>query len=176
MGVDIHVRVTKYDEKTNLYREISLFVKRRPEEKYHPGTPDFVRVDPYSGRNYEMFEGMKDGDDTDGFGFFPWTGIKLNSYEEDFRNEIKEKMSSCGYYDFYEISLIEMENYLLKHPTVVDYDSELWAICDTVPNPKPMKENPIKDLYDDIHNYIYFAEDGWVNSFSDYKIVFYFDC
>ena len=175
MGIDIHVRVTKYNKEKNIYEEIALFRKvNRPERSFDKNYP-FETVSIYDGRDYEMFDGMKDGDDIDGYGYFPWTDIKLNSYEENFRNEIKEKMENkdkYGYFDFYEISLPLMKLYTNEHPKVVDYNYEYDDEKDKV-----MKVNPIVNLYDKILSYIDFAdEDFFLATLDDYKVVFYFDC
>ena len=170
MGVDITVRVFKYDDKENHYKELKLY---RPGVEYHYtekgekiiDNPDFERVPVYDGRNSEMFDGMKDGDSVDGYGYFPSSSIKLNALEESAREEIEKKMNTAGYYDFSEINLAEMRVYLLEHPTVVEKGY------------KPQKENPIQDLFKSICAFCSFA-DNWDWSFaplSAYKVVYYFN-
>lgn len=172
MGVDIHIRLLKYDENTNLYKEIALYRKSSLHEKYPEDYPEMVKVPVYDGRDYEMFDGMKDGDDSDGYGYFPWTGMKLNSYEEAFRNEMIEKQKTeLGYFDFYEIPLAEMRVYVLENPKVVDYDVEYID-----EEHKAYKDNPIASLYSKIISYLSFAEPWGMEYLSDYKVVFYFDC
>lgn len=174
MGRDIHIRVTKYDENDNLYHEIALFRTPTQYEKKYNKSDELIKASPYSGRHSEMFDGMIHGDEIDGYGIFPWCGVKWNSYEENFRNEIKEKTDITGYYDFHEISLAEMKAYVLEHPFVVDYDAdeEEWD-----PKNKPLKPNPIGELFKNIMQYVNFCEDLWITgSLTDYKVVFYFDC
>jgi len=179
MGCDIHVRASKLNKETNLYEELILW---RPGVEYHYAhndatgemekivdNPDFEKVYIYNGRNYEMFDGMKDGTEEDGYGNFPHFPIVLNSLEPAFRENIKEYMEATGFFDFWEISLAEMKLYLLEHPKVLDYynceeDEDVW------------KDNPIKDLFQDICNYINYADKEWDwTPLSQYKIIIYFD-
>ena len=175
MGMDLTVRILKYNEETNFYEELKLF---RQANKYdYSSDSGLVKVEVYPGRNSEMFEGMRDGDRIDGYGYFPWTRIKLNSLEPELRKEIEELQNTEGYFDFKEISFAEMELYLLTHPTVVDYDSDKWDDWKNT-DPKPQMENPIKsNIYERILSYISLAENCYMDftSFSDYKIIFYFD-
>lgn len=164
MGRDIHVRILKYNTYTNFYEEIALY-KYKNEE--------YSKVDPYDCRNYEMFDGMTDGDDKDGYGNFPWSSVKLNSYCNDFRNEINEKMRTSGYYDFHEMSLSALESYVIKHPFVTDYDVDDEEF--DYKNP-PKKENPIRFLFENIVSYISFIDYLDIEGYDSYKIVFYFDC
>ena len=189
MGMDIHVRLTRYDEKTNFYKELKLY---KPGEEYHYDekgnkiidNPDFEVIHIFDGRNSEMFDGMKEGDENDGYGHFPWVPIKLNSLEPELRKDIEDKMGKeskehTGYFDFYEISLADMLIYLAKHKKVADYDAseKAWDKYFAEEGPKPEKTNPIQDLYREICNYAAFA-DGWEWDFqplSTYKVLFYFD-
>lgn len=179
MGCDMFVRVLKYDEKSNYYTELQLF---KPGETYHytekgekiVDDPDYEKVSVYSGRDTEMFDGMKDGDNVDGYGYFPWSACKVNSYDPVFKKEIEKKQGTQGYYDFYEINLAEMKAYVLEHPTVVDYDVEWDDKKEGFE--KPQKDNPITELYERICSFISFADWMWnYNSLSDYKVVFYFN-
>lgn len=183
MGVDIHIRVTKYNEKTNLYEELVLYMRG---EEYHYDNegnkvidnPDFKRIPVYEGRNSEMFEGMLHGDEKDGYGDFPSFVIAFNSLEPKLRADIEEKKKIAGYYDFYELTLADMAFYLTKHGLVTDYNAD-WDDYETGKAPKPLKVNPIKYLFDDICKYIEFAEGGWSNYYNElsrYKIIYYFDC
>ena len=109
MGCDIHLRLTKYDDKENVYKELVLY---KPGESYHYedgkkviDNPDFQKVYIFDGcRNSEMFDGMKDGDEVDGYGIFPISPIKINSLEKELRADIEKKQNSEGYFDFYEIN------------------------------------------------------------------------
>lgn len=182
MGMDIHVRVAKYNVETNLYEELQLFRKRKPNEKeydYKTGEPlpwnDFKEIHIWLGRDYEMFDGMRDGTKEDGYGYFPWTSINFASLESSFAEKIKKKMSCEGMFDFKEITLADMYNYLYNHPTVVDYNIEREE--DWKPgNPEPQKENPIKYVMEEIKSFISIADEDfdWM-PWSYYKIIFYFD-
>ncbi len=181
MGVDIHIKLIRYDEETNFYKELALY---HPGIEYHYDeegnkiidNPDFTKVRIYDRRNPEMFDGMTNGDEVDGYGIFPHTSIKLNSLEPKLKEEIEKDIKSIGYYDFFEANLSDIRYYLINHPTVVDYDdNEKWATWKEG-QPKPQKTNPIKYLYNDICNYAKFADENWdFNPMSVYKIIFYFD-
>lgn len=184
MGKDIHIRIAKYNDKTNKYEELCLYRPRHSYEQFYyddegnkTEVPDpYIRASCYSGRNYEMFDGMKDGNENDGYGDFPWYPVRLNSLEDSFKADIEEKMNKGYYYDFYEISLPEIAYYLEKHPKVADYDAEDkdWDKYWDGKGPKPEKTNPIQHLYDNIFYYIEFA-DFCVYNLNDYKVIFYFD-
>ena len=182
MGTDIHVRVAKYHPETNLFHELELFRKRKPDEKEYdwktgeelPWT-EYKKVYIELGRDYEMFDGMKHGDEQDGFGYFPWTSIAEASLEPSLKEEITKFKNTDGYFDFYEINLADMKNYLHSHPTVVDYESEEWDNWETG-KPKPLKDNPIKRLMEIVRGYIFNTEDTLYDPDSYYKIIFFFDC
>lgn len=188
MSVDIHVRVFKYEKDENLYKELKLYRKRSLDEKYEYDYKTGKRIEITSplkeiyidlGRNYDMFDGMKHGDKEDGYGYFPWVPIALNSLEPEAAEELKELISSECVFDFSEISLADMKNYIHDHPFVTDYDvnEEKWDEYEKL-GLKPTKTNPIKYVIAEIENFINFADpDAWLNyPLSYYKIIFYFDC
>ena len=176
MGKDIHIHLVKRNRETNLYEELILY---KPGEDYYYdefgdkiiNNPDFKKIPIYDERNYEMFEGMIDGDKVDGYGNFPHAPIDFNSLEPKFKKEIKDIVNTTGYFDFYETNLADMKLYLNEHPIVVDYDGE-WE-----EGVKSQKTNPIKYLYNDICSYGRFADNlDWnFEPLSSYKIIFYFD-
>ena len=184
MGRDIHVRVALYNEETNKYEELKLFRKRNKYEKYKYDekgnkieiTNPLIQASIYNGRNSEMFDGMKDGDETDGYNEFPWTYIKMNSLEDELKEDIEKKMNITGYFDFYEITLADMALYLEENPTVTDYDSDIWDDW-KAGDSRPQKTNPIKHLYQEICDYAKIAD--WLSwesvPLSAYKVIFYFD-
>lgn len=170
MGTDIHIRIAKYNKETNLFEEVELFRKATSKEiDWKKDTNGFMKIYLNAGRDYEMFEGMKDGDEIDGYGYFPWTPINYLSLEPSFAERIKEKVNSFGYYDFYEINLCEFNLYLKNHPKVINYDADR-------DEEDPWKENPLKSLFDDIESYLFIADYtySWTPS-SYYKVIFYFD-
>ena len=184
MGIDIHVKIVKYNTEDNYYHELSLYRLRDPDEKIEynaDGEPvntasPFIRISPYDCRDYEMFEGMNSESSSEGYGIFPSTTIALGSLEPELRAEMIKEMEEIGVYGFQEISFADLENYLHTHPTVVDFDAEEgenWKGGD----PKPQKENPIKELFESCINYTTFAEKYvWISApYSYYKILFWFD-
>lgn len=183
MGEDIHVRVVKYNTSTNLYEELQLFRKRKPNEyDYNPLNgeklpwTEFKEIHIDLGRDYEMMDGMKDGDEKDGYGYFPWTSINFASLESSFAEKIKKEMDIDGTYGFHEISLADAHNYLYSHPVVTDYEADEWNGWNPG-DPVPKKENPIKEAIEEIEKFISIADsDSYnYNPYSYYKVIFYFD-
>lgn len=183
MGKDIHIIVTKYNKDTRFYHEVELFRKRKENEfdyncetgEHLPWT-EYKKIDIDVGRNSEMFEGMKSGDG--GYGVFPWIDIDFSSLEPTLAEELKKYHDKTRYscFDFHEINLADMKNYVYTHPLVTDYDSDEWDNWEPGKE-RPAKPNPIGGMVEDIENYIYFFEDGWrFEPDSYYKILFYFDC
>ena len=163
MGVDIHLKICKYDPADNLWHELKLYRKDKDE---------FKKVYLYEGRNSEMFAAMQN-EEQDSYGHFPFASIPLLSLDEELRAEIEEAKEYC--YGFAEVLLSDIEYYLKDHPTVVDYDGdwEDWKRGD----PKPEKTNPIKYLFDSCCSYGEFAE-GWsfgIDPLSRYKLLYWFD-
>jgi len=167
MGVDIHIKLFKYNEKENIFEKITLY-------RWDKKTGKYQEADVFPGRDSEMFNGMTVGDDIDGYGYFPSSPICLNSLFELDKKEIEEDMKTMGYYDFNEINLAEMALYCDRHKKVVDYNAE-WN--DEDPNfIKPTKDNPICSLFEQICQYLSFADDYWdFKPLSYYKVIFYFD-
>lgn len=164
MGVDIHLALCKYDETDNLYHELSLYTKGK--EKYH-------KTPVWTGRNSEMF-GIMSNEEEDMAGLFPSTSIALASLDEELRDKIKKEGEYC--YGFSEVTLADIQYYLKDHPTVVDYDAD-WGDNWKPGDPRPMKENPVKFIYDNCLYYAEFAE-GWLfgfTPFSRYKLLYWFD-
>ena len=167
MGADLHVRILKYNPKTRFYDELKLF-RLDEEDKNVYNT---VYID--AGRDSEMFDGMTDGEAGDNdYDVFPLFSIRIESYEENFKNEIETYQSTFGYYNFYEINLSDYKSYLLEHPTVIDYGKN----CDVEVEKMPRKENPLGALFKKIVQYAAFAdEDSWITPLSEYKVIFFFD-
>ena len=184
MGVDIHVHICKYNPEDNFYHELSLYRLRGEDEKYDyydeggnpiPAEDRYKRISPYNGHNSEMFDGMRNGNKENGYGYFPAYSIPLNSLEPKLREEIKKKIETFGFYDFCEVSFSDFKNYLIEHPTVVDYDSDEWDTWEST-KPQPKKENPLKYLFECCLTYTNFAERfGMSEPYSRYKILFWFD-
>ena len=177
MGQDIHIKVAKYNRKTNLYEQVKIYRKLTPDDyPYEDDENGFREICIGGGnRDYEAWDGMKDGDDNSGYGYFPWTSINYLSLEPSFAERIKKDEKLDGTFDFYEINLSEFKLYLKEHPEVTDYDAywpEDWQHGDLVPK----KENPIKYIFDDVESYLSVADKdyGW-NPSSYYKVIFYFD-
>lgn len=166
MGVDIHLRLCKYDPADNLWHELKLYRKEKDKNEYK-------KVYLYEGRNSEMFGAMLN-EEEDSYGHFPSASIPLLSLDEELRKEIEEDRKYC--YGFHEVLLSDMEHYLYNHPTVIDYDDGDWEDW-KAGDPKPKKTNPIKYLFDSCCAYGEFAE-GWsfgIDPYSRYKLLYWFD-
>ena len=157
MGVDIHLKLCKYDSMDNLWHELKLYRKDKEKNEYK-------KIYLYEGRNSEMFAAMQN-EEEDNYGHFPCADIPLLSLDEELRKEIKEDKKYC--YGFNEILLSDLKYYLKDHPTIVDYDDPDMST----------RINPIKYLYDSCCSYAEFAE-GWsfgINPYSRYKLLYWFD-
>lgn len=173
MGQDIHIEVTKYNKKTNLYEPIKLYRKIKPNETpYETDENGFREVYIDVGRDYETWNEMKDGGENDGYGIFPWESISYLSLDPVLAEDLSKLEATQGYFDFYEINFSDFKLYLNEHPSVVDYDYDNLDYN----GPKPQKENPIKYIFEAIRSYISVAdgEYKWTPD-SHYKIIFYFD-
>lgn len=174
MGKDIHIEIVKYNKATNFYEPIKLYREVKPNEtSYDTDKNGFREVWIDVGRDYEAWEGMKDGSNEDGYGFFPWDSINYRSLDPTFAEKIKNEATN-GCFDFYEINLSDFKLYLNEHPTVVDYNVD-WDSLEN-DDSKPRKENPIKYIFEAVESYISVADwnYNWTSS-SYYKVIFYFD-
>ena len=165
MGVDIHVRLIKYDPSDNLWHELKLYRKEKEEYK---------KVPLFEGRNSELFGIITNEENEDDFGIFPCADIPLLSLDEELRKDIDSHREWC--YDFKEVLLSDMKYYVEKYPTIPDYDVD-WGNDWKYGDPKPQKDNPVKWFYDDCISYASFAE-GWhfgIDPYSRYKLLYWFD-
>lgn len=167
MGVDIHLRLCKYDPADNLWHELKLYRKEKEKDEYK-------KVYILEGRDSEMFSAMLN-EEKDNYGLFPCANIPVLSLDEELVNELREAEKYC--YGFREILLSDMKYYLKDHPTVVDYEED-WSDWKPKPgDPKSKKINPIKYLFDSCCSYGEFAE-GWsfgIDPLSRYKLLYWFD-
>ncbi len=180
MGKDIHIKICKYNIETNLFEKVSLFRLRGEYEQHDydaegksiPVTSPYIEVPVYDGRDSELFEILSAVTLDDDFGYFPSAPISISSLAPDLAKEVREKEKTLGYFDFREINLADMYNYLKDNPTVPDWDN--WDEKEDSCKPK---ENPVSDLFKDICEYIkftdYFRE---LAILSRYKIIYWFDC
>lgn len=171
MGVDIHFYITKYNTETNFFEEIKLYTRNKAGE--------YKKVPIFYGRNYDMFDILTNKIIVDNV-TFPNMPIAYNSLEENIREKIKsfhsEEGEFTGCYDFFEVNLADLKNYLNTCPTMINYDYN--SDEEESEDNKPYKSNVVKFLYDDIINYIKFA-DEFAFEFSPesyYKILYFFDC
>ena len=169
MGVDIHFYITKYNKEKNIFEEIALYTAEAGKYK---------KVPVFIGRNYEMFDILRNKTIIDKIDF-PSAPIVCNSLEEELKNTIKkyigDKEDFTSFYSFLEVNLADLKNYVNTCPTMVnlDYDSEE----EETENNKKYKTNPVKFLYDEIINYINFADFSFdFTPYSYYKILYFFDC
>lgn len=163
MGVDIHLRICKYDPKDNLWHKITLYQKEKD---------GYEEVYIYPGRNSEMFAAMQN-EEEDNYGEFPCDNISMLSLDEEMKKEIEKIEKWC--YGFKEILLSDLKYYLKDHPVVKDYD-KFWEE-EEEEKEIPTKFNPIEHIYNLCCSYIEIAD--WtfdVTPLSKYKILYWFDC
>lgn len=179
MSTSMITRVCKYNEKDNLFHELALYrIRNKSWEQYEydeegnsvKAKDPYLRVSPFEGTNSEMFDGMKHGNNIDGYGSFPMHYLRFGSLESSFAADIQRDIKG-GCYDVNEINLAEFKNYCEKHPTVVDYDKE----NEEGENPY-RKKNPLVSLYENVCAYCSFVDDidFDIDPISDYKVIFYF--
>lgn len=175
MGVDIHVKLYKYNKDSNLFNEITLF-KRSETDASMWGVKkgDMIKVSVFNGRNHELFNILQNKMDYNSVDF-PCDNININSYDENEKEDLHNILNEKFYFNYSEVSLADMKIYCLQEPKVVDYDAE-WGEDWKQGDPEPMKDNPVIGFFDDIVQYIYFADEDFAfNPLSYYKVVYYFD-
>lgn len=174
MSTNMVTRVCKYNEKDNLFHEIALYKLRNKDcEQYEYDEEGkaikvedpYIKISPFEDCNSEMFDGMKRGNEVDGYGTFPMHHIRYGSLEPSFADSILKDIKD-GCFDANEINLAVFKNYCTDHPLVVDYERE----------EESKKKNPLVELYEDICTYCSFIDniDFYFDPLSDYKVIFYF--
>lgn len=163
MGEDIHIKVVKFNHEDRYFHELKLF--------RIDGEGNYVPAWIYSGRHYEMFSAMQNGEQHN-YGFFPYRDLRCSSLDPELQKELSEIMNDAGNYSFSEILLSEFANYIKDHEKIWDYDED-WGEDG---NDVKYKENPLCSLYKAIYNYIDFSEEYGIDwDFTDYKVIYWFD-
>ena len=156
MGVDIHVRVLKYEDS-----------EWKPVWLYKNVDGVFKRIPPYDTRWSELFEILAgEGQYED----IPTECLNEKDLPEETLKAYQDEKDWC--YGFTEVNLADLQNYVLRHPLVKDYDVE-WEDGE----PVPLKDNPVKEFIEQIMNYIRFEDEYFLfsHSCSKIKIIFWFD-
>ena len=158
MGRDIHVRIIKKDRETGKWNQIKL---------YHKEKKKFKVVDIYPFRNYELFDILNENEDEK----YHANKICTPDLPIALKQEIEKLKNIAGYYGFKEINLADLKLYLYNNPKVRDYDYD-------TEDPKSFKDNPVKYFIERIEQYLDFSDPYWDmdNSFSNIKIIYWFDC
>ena len=150
MGKDIHVAIAIRNNETGYYDKVEIFNKKGDKYLY---------INPYDARNHELFELLEED--------IPWNQLHTTFLEPSFAKEIQEIQNTMGYFNFREINLADLKNYLMLNPTVSDYDDD-----DT--EELTYKTNPVKFFIEQIEYYIEFA--GYEFYYpSDIYILYWFD-
>ena len=106
MGVDIHFYITKYNKEKNIFEEIAL---------YTAGAGKYKKVPVFIGRNYDMFDILRNKIIIDNIEF-PYADIAYNSLEEKLKNTIEGYIGKegefTGCYDFSEVNLADLKDYV----------------------------------------------------------------
>ena len=100
----------------------------------------------------------------------PSSAIDFSSLESNFSKDIKYAEEEIGCYGFKEINLADLKIYCTSHPIEMAYD-------DNTGEEVPI-ENPLCDFLKAVERYIDVCELGnpSYSHWSDYKIIYYFDC
>lgn len=150
MGKDIHVAIAIRNDEAGYYDKVEIFNKK--EDKY-------LYINPYDTRNHELFELLEED--------IPWNQLHTTFLEPSFAKEIQEIQNTMGYFNFREINLADLKNYLILNPTVSDDD-------DDGDDELTYKTNPVKFFIEQIEYYIEFA--GYEYYYpSDVYILYWFD-
>lgn len=149
MGKDIHVVIAMRNTEIGHYDKVEIFNKKKDE---------YVSISPYNIRNHELFELLE----TD----IPWNKLHTTFLEPSFAKEIQEIKNTIGYFNFKEINLADLRNYLMCNPTVLDYDNNGDEIIE--------KTSPLKFFIERIEYYIEFAGYEYYHP-SDIYILYWFD-
>ncbi len=157
MGVDIHVRIVKFDKENEKFKEIKTYHRTKDGK--------FEMTDPYPGRNSELFDYLSGREDEN----FPSYPLSCACLPKELISEIKNYKECVGYYSFCEANLADIHLYLKNYPKVLDYDAE-WEN-----NKKVYKDNPVKAFIERIESYIDIADEWWYEPLSAYKILYWFD-
>ena len=149
MGKDIHVAIAIRNDEAGYYDKVEIFNKK--EDKY-------LYINPYDTRNHELFELLEED--------IPWNQLHTTFLEPSFAKEIQEIQNTMGYFNFREINLADLKNYLMLNPTVFDDDDDDDELT--------YKTNPVKFFIEQIEYYIEFA--GYKYYYpSDVYILYWFD-
>lgn len=153
MGKDIHVAIAIRNDEAGYYDKVEIFNKK--ENKY-------LYINPYDTRNHELFELLEED--------IPWNQLHTTFLEPSFAKEIQKIQNTMGYFNFREINLADLKNYLMLNPTVPDYDNDDNDDTEEL----TYKTNPIKFFIEQIEYYIKFA--GYEYYYpSDIYILYWFD-
>ena len=160
MGVDIHVKITKYNEKTGIWEQINLYQK---DEK-----GNFSSVSPYPFRNSELFGILSDEHDD----HFPiHTLTTWTNYDKETQEEFELAHEDFGYYGWGWFNLAEVDLYLQKHPKVRDWDYEEDDFEEN-----GWKNNPVKYFIDLITAYLDLADPYWDwDGHSNIRVILWYD-
>lgn len=148
MGRDIHVRLVGWDEINEKWNEIKFYKKVKN---------DFIPVDFYPYRNYELFEELNN---------IPWTSINKKNLPPTIAKELEEAEKILGYYNFREVNLADLKIYYLNHQKIEEEDVEGVIF----------KDNPIKDFIERIESILDIYDFDLYEKYSLVRIIFFFDC
>ena len=168
MGVDIHMYF-QYRKSEGEFEELALYV---------PNKDGFKRIPVIGGRPKEMMDILDgDGDYVPAFSAIDVKKMAPSIYAR-YIKAFPEDKKFTGCYDPHMLNAAMLQNYLLEHPTVIDYDAN-WT--DEMINGealKPTKQNPLFYLFQQLNFYMEAYGLNWDNDsvYSDIYLVYWFDC
>ena len=164
MGMDITVKILKWNRDLNIWEQVKLYTKEGNE---------FYIIDPYPFRNSELFSFLNDTTTNTLYQEeynVPTMPIQINTLPEDLKEEIFKKEKDC-FFGFKEINLSDLKLYLSYAPKI-----KYW---DDFSGKDVYKDNPVKHFIEKIENYINLASFYKYKNLdfvpSDIKILFWFD-
>ena len=150
MGCDVHIFAERKDKKYNYWERVNLY-------RVNPDHSDLECVEPWEGRNYDLFSllaGVRGCYES--FDFPRGIPNDVSLMVEKEYNSWGGECHSASWYDLYELSLF-IKGFIAEHP-----DDEI------IPS--------LQGFYDSIIAYLEFAgEYIWSLKPNQYRIVFWFD-
>ncbi len=149
MGRDIHVRLVGWDEINQKWDEIKIYKKDRD---------NFIPIDFYPYRNYELFEELNN---------VPWTSINKKDLPPIIVKELEATEKILEYYNFREVNLADLKIYYYNHQKIEgeDYAGDIT-----------FKDNPLKDFIERIESILDIYDFDPCGKYSSVRIIFFFDC
>ncbi len=149
MGRDIHVRLVTWNETYQKWSEIKFYKKVKN---------DFIPIDFYPYRNYELFEELE---------YIPWTPIDTKNLPPATKEELETMKKEFGYYNFREVNFADLKIYFFNHQKEKGEDEDGIIT---------FRDNPLKNFIERIESILDIYDFDLYGKYSSVRIIFFFDC